>query len=145
MIRSPFAQDSFNFNWFTMLGPGVTNSVVITNQVNTRAEFMGGSFQFVTDANVADRFLRVVVQHSIFPIELGGSDVGIPASKTVQVVIGQTGHGTNVFNEDTHYICIPSFPFLTEGDTITISIVNAQAADAIAVSHWVLKTWIFEQ
>lgn len=112
---------------------------------NAKSELIALSFDFESDANVADRFLRVIATHGPYPIVLGGMDRPIVANQTRHIIVGQHGVHQVADSGDVVYIPIPSFPFLLEGDTITIDIINVQVGDQIKISRHCMKTWVYEQ
>ncbi len=145
MILNPFDLAIFNFHWSQSNQPAAAANLVLVAPVNSRAELAALSFSFVTDANAANRYLQIIVNHSTYPITIGQNEVPITASLTVLVSIG-VGLASFV-NTIDEVLTIPivSFPFLTEGDTVSVGIVNAQVGDQIGVSRHCMKIWTYEQ
>ena len=145
MIHNPFNTAIFNFNWSQSNAPGAGNNLVVPVGVNARSELVAISFLFTADAGAADRYIQVSVTHSTRIIKLGFSGYKMTANMARNIVIGQHGTTSEIDNGENQMIAIPSFPFLLEGDTINISIIDKQAGDVISASYWLQKMWTYEQ
>lgn len=145
MIHNPFNLAIFNFHWSQVNAPGAGSNQTIGAVANCRSELVSASFTYTADANPANRLIRVVATHGLYPITIGGMDIAITANDVREVIISQGITNSVTFGADVVMIAIPSFPFLLEGDTININVSNIQATDTIGITRFCMKTWAYEQ
>lgn len=145
MIHSPFEIGNFDFAWLSQANPIAGAQLNISVPDNARSELVALSFTLTCDANVADRFVRIVVISGGLSITIGCAEFALTANEVRRIIVNSCGHSSVADGGEGVIVAIPTYPLLLEGDQFSTSILNLQATDQISAVKYVFKTWIYEQ
>lgn len=143
--RNAFDSAIFNHHYGPVNPPGLGNNLVITPPVNTRAELLLLNFEFVSDINVANRYIRLYLKRDFYTAYIAGGSPTIVASTTRNIIIAPHISCLDTDHGDTLNIPLAPLPVVLEGDSIRSSIQNIQVGDKIWDVFVIWKVWTYEQ
>lgn len=145
MIHNPSNKDVFRTINLNIAAPGAGNNLTIAAPANAISELVHLKFSLGTDANVADRLVRLEVYTGALSTVISASLIEQTASLAWNYMFQL---GTPAFSSGDgvhHFMPIPSDFRLFEGWEWRILVLNLQAADTIASARIQYKLWIYEQ
>jgi len=144
-MLNPFLDTISNYHFSTLPNPlaGLeAHSQAITN---ARSELRALEFTLVTDANAANRQIRLNISNPTYDIDIGIGYSIVPASATVHYVFGVGLQAQAITNGDRIISPITPGIYLLEDYYINILIDNIQATDQISDITAYQRFWPFDQ
>lgn len=143
-IHSPVNTDVYNFDVSAVGAPAAGAEKDLAGLANRLVEYVNITFQFVADANAANRLIHIEHLVGANSLILGSSPAYVTANETYIVICNVSQPPIFLAPLDHLPISLPSYPFIKESDGLWIRVDNIQANDAITNIVICRKVWIWE-
>jgi len=128
---------------YTVADPAAGAGFTLTIDTRKIPQLICGGFNFVTDANVADRFIKLQIMRGAQAIWSWTSGTSTPAATAADVAIGTIPRPLYAIaaNYD-QYLALP-FPCLLDANcSIAFTVIGGQVGDQISdIRFYALRHW----
>ena len=132
-MSSPYDINVGDVTSLTQNAPAPGGDATFTNDNFGRCRLLYLSFRLVTDANAADRHIRITMQRPIIPFVVGLSTVLVPASTGLHCVAAHGMQSQDAISALHLHIAMPLILIIEPGDILTVASDGKQAGDAFSL------------